>query len=96
MDFVYQDLKHYDAAAFRKWCGGDLNDILQNVVWLKASGIPHVFRVPCVPGVNDSAADREAFHNLAGVDSLEFLPYNPAAGAKHPMFGRIYPMDKTE
>ena len=29
IDFVYQDLKHHDAAAFRKWCGGDLNDILQ-------------------------------------------------------------------
>ena len=96
MDFVYQDLKHHDAAAFRKWCGGELYDILQNVVWLKASDIPHVFRVPCVPGVNDSAADREAFHKLAGVDSLEFLPYNPAAGAKYPMFGRIYPMDKAE
>ena len=96
MDFVYQDLKHHDAAAFRKWCGGDLNDILQNVVWLKASGIPHAFRIPCIPGVNDSAADRETFHDLVGVDSLEFLPYNPVAGAKYPMLGRIYPMDKVE
>ena len=96
MDFVYQDLKHHDAALFKKWCGGDLNDILQNVVWLKTSGIPHVFRVPCVPGVNDSAADREVFHDLAGVDSLEFLPYNPTAGAKYPMLGRAYPMGKAK
>ena len=95
MNFVYQDLKHHDAAAFKKWCGGDLDDILQNVVWLKASDVPHVFRVPCVSGVNDSAADREVFRKLAGSDSLEFLPYNSAAGAKYPMLGRIYPMDKT-
>lgn len=96
MDFVHQDLKHHDAAAFRKWCGGVLDGILRNVVWLKASGIPHVFRVPCIPGVNDSAADREAFRKLAGADSLEFLPYNPAAGAKYPMLGRTYPMDRAE
>ena len=90
MDFVYQDLKHHDAAAFRKWCGGELYDILQNVVWLKTSGVPHVFRVPCIPGVNDSAEDRKAFRELAGDDRLEFLPYNSAAGAKYPMLGRSY------
>ena len=92
MDFVYQDLKHHDAAAFREWCGGDLDGILRNVAWLNASGIPHVFRVPSIPGVNDSAADREALRKLAGADSIEFLPYNPAAGAKYPMLGRAYPM----
>ena len=93
MDFAYQDLKHHDPAAFQRWCGGDLHDILQNVVWLKTSGVPHVFRVPCIPGVNDSAADREAFRKLAGDDPIEFLPYNPAAGAKYPMLGRDFPMD---
>ena len=93
MDFAYQDLKHHDSAAFQRWCGGDLHDILQNVVWLKTSGVPHVFRVPSIPGVNDSAADREAFRKLAGGDPIEFLPYNPAAGAKYPMLGRGFPMD---
>lgn len=92
MDFVYQDLKHHDAAAFRKWCGGSLEDILRNVAWLKTSGVPHVFRVPCIPGVNDSVAYREAFRRMIGEDSIEFLPYNQAAGAKYPMLGREYPM----
>ena len=88
MDFVYQDLKHHDAEAFRKWCGGDLSGVLRNVEFLKGSQVPHVFRVPSIPGVNDSAADREAFRRLAGDAPLEFLPYNPAAGAKYPMLGR--------
>ena len=96
MDFVYQDLKHHDAAAFRKWCGGELDDILRNVVWLKVSGISHVFRVPSIPGVNDSAADRQAFRDLAGDDPVEFLPYNPSAGAKYPLLGREYLMDKIK
>ena len=88
LDFVYQDLKHHDAAAFRKWCGGDLGVVMENVAWLKASGVKHVFRVPCIPGVNDAAADRAALTALAGGDEIEFLPSNPAAGAKYPLLGR--------
>lgn len=90
MDFVYQDLKHHDAEAFRKWCGGAIGDVLRNVAWLKASGVRHAFRVPCIPGVNDSAADRAAFRELAGDSVLEFLPYNPAAGAKYEMLARKF------
>ena len=90
MDFVYQDLKHHDANAFRKWCGGDLSVVLRNAEWLKSSGVRHVFRVPCIPGVNDSAADKEAFQAIAGASQIEFLPHNPAAGAKYPMLGRDF------
>lgn len=88
LDFVYQDLKHHDAAAFRTWCGGELDPILQNADWLKASGVKHAFRVPVIPGVNDAAADRAAFRRLAGDSPIEFLPYNPAAAAKYRMLGR--------
>lgn len=89
MDFVYQDLKHHDAEAFREWCGGDLSVVLRNVEWLRSSGVEHVFRVPCIPGVNDAAADRESIAALAGGDRIEFLPHNPAAAAKYPMLGRV-------
>ena len=91
LDFVYQDLKHHDAAAFRKWCGGDLGVVMENVAWLKASDVKHVFRVPCIPGVNDAPADRAALTALAGGDEIEFLPSNPAAGAKYPLLGRQPP-----
>ena len=90
MDFVYQDLKHWDADGFRKWCGGDLSAVLRNVAWLKTSGVRHVFRVPCIPGVNDSESGRVALRELAGSSAVEFLPYNPAAGAKYPLLGRTY------
>ena len=90
MDFVYQDLKHHDSEAFRKWCGGDLETVLRNVAWLKASGVRHAFRVPCIPGINCTEGDREAFRALAGDSPVEFLPYNPAAGAKYPLLGRTF------
>jgi len=92
VDFVYQDLKHYDAAAFRRWTDGDLAVVLANVRWLRTSGVRHAFRVPVIPGVNDSPEERAALTALAGESPLEFLPYNAAAGAKYPMFGRRYPL----
>lgn len=90
LDFVYQDLKLHEAAAFAKWCGGDLAVVRENVAWLKTSGVRHVFRVPCISGVNDTATDRAAFRAWAGDSPIEFLPYNPAAAAKYPLLGRRY------
>lgn len=93
MDFVYQDIKHHDADAFRRWCGGDLRVVLRNLAWLRGSGVRHAVRVPCIPGVNDSEADRAAILRLVGPGvAVEFLPYNPAAPAKYPMLGRTFPL----
>ena len=93
MAFVYQDLKHHDEAAFRRWCGGDLAAVLRNVAFLRSSGVGFAFRVPVIPGVNDAPADREAILRLAGPGAtVEFLPYNAAAPAKYPMLGREYPL----
>ena len=93
LDFVYQDVKLLDADAFRRWTDGKLDVVQKNIAWLRGSGVPFVFRVPCIPGVNDSTADRKAFVAFADGAKVEFLPYNTAAGAKYPMLGRTYPMD---
>lgn len=91
VDFVYQDLKHHDAGAFRRWTGGDLAVVRANLAWLQSSGVPHVLRVPVIPGVNDAPADRAALAALAGASPVEYLPYNPAAAAKYPLLGRRFP-----
>lgn len=93
VDFVYQDVKLLDPEKFRRWTGGDLSAVKSNISWLRERGVPFVFRVPCVPGVNDSAADRAAFKEFAAGSAIEFLPYNAAAGAKYPMLGRAFPMN---
>ena len=93
IDFVYQDVKCLDPGAFRRWTGGELDVVRTNVAWLRSSGVPFVFRVPCIPGVNDSAEDRAAFIAFAEDAKVEFLSYNTAAGAKYPLLGRTYPMD---
>jgi pyruvate formate lyase activating enzyme len=95
LDFVYQDVKLLDADAFRRWTGGDLAPVLANIEWLRGSGVPFSFRVPCIPGVNDAPSDRAAFEAFAAGAAIEFLPYNTAAGAKYPMLGRKYPMPSS-
>jgi len=90
LDFVYQDVKLLDADSFRRWTGGELDVVLENVSWLRVSGVPFVFRVPCIPDVNDDAASRAAFDAFTAGAKVEYLPYNTAAGAKYPMLGRRF------
>ena len=96
MDFVYQDVKCLDLGLFRRLTGGDLGVVLANIAWLRESGVPFAFRVPCIPGIGDPAEARAAFAAFADGAKIEFLPYNQAAGAKYSMLGRTYPMDGFE
>ena len=90
LDFVYQDVKLLDADAFSRLAGGDLSVVLENIAYLRRCGVPFVFRVPLIPGVNDSEADRRAFAAFADGAKIEFLPYNHAAPAKYPLLGRVW------
>ena len=95
MDFVYQDVKLLDEIEFRNWTGGNLKIVLDNISWLRKSGVPFVFRVPLIPGVNDSESSGEKFRAFAGKDMIEYLPYNNAAGVKYRMLGREYALKEV-
>jgi pyruvate formate lyase activating enzyme len=94
MDLVFQDLKHPDPVAHRKWTGVDPAPIHANLRWLKDSGKPFVARIPLIPGVNDSPEAKEGFASLlegrSGLQRVELLPYHLAAGAKYQFVGRTY------
>ena len=94
MDLVFQDLKHPDPAAHKRWTGVDPAPIHANLAWLKASGRPFVARIPLIPGVNDSEEAKEGFARLlegpSGLLRVELLPYHLTAAAKYPFTGRTY------
>ncbi len=94
MDLVFQDLKHPDPVAHRRWTGVDPAPILANLRWLKSSGKPFVARIPLMPGVNDAADVKESFARLldghSGLQRVELLPYHATAAAKYPFVGRTY------
>ena len=94
MDLVFQDLKHPDPVAHRKWTGVDPAPIHANLRWLKDSGKPFVARIPLIPGANDSQEAKEGFARLlegrSGLQRVELLPYHLAAGAKYQFVGLTY------
>ncbi len=94
MDLVFQDLKHPDPIAHKRWTGVDPAPIHANLAWLKASGKPFIARIPLIPGVNDSEEAKEGFARLlegkSGLLRVELLPYHLTAAAKYPFTGRTY------
>ena len=94
LSLVMFDIKHPDSALHRRYTGVDNAPILRNLSILKESGKPFVARVPLIPGVNDSeeamTGIRDLLAGAPGLQRLELLRYNSAAGAKYPMLGLEY------
>ena len=89
-DFVYMDLKLADPAEHRAHTGVDNALIVQNARTLQASGIPHAFRTPLIPGITDTQENLTALRAIVGDSTWEQLPYNPLAGAKYAAVGKTY------
>lgn len=100
MNMVIMDVKLTDCQRHRKYTGVDNAPILQNLAWLKQSGIPFRIRVPLIPGVNDDPENLRATANLiagaGNLEKVELLPYNKAAGAKYDGLGMRYAPDFDE
>lgn len=94
LDFLFFDIKLADSEAHKRHTGVENGLILENLKYLKFSGVPFVARIPMIAGVNDGRDNIEKTARLlAGADNLlraEILPYNTAAGAKYGMVGKKY------
>jgi pyruvate formate lyase activating enzyme len=94
VDRVFFDLKLMDAALHERYTGHGNGPILRNLQVLAESGCPYVIRVPLVPGVTDTPANLEAMaevcRGLRGLERVELLPYNRAAGGKYAACGRRF------
>jgi pyruvate formate lyase activating enzyme len=90
-DLVYFDLKLIDPAQHLHYTGCVNEPILKNLKTLGESGIPFVVRVPLVPGVTDLDANLEeiakTIQGFPGLQRVDLLPYNRAAGAKYEYLG---------
>jgi len=93
LDFVMMDLKHMDSEKHKLHTGVRNEGILQNAAWLAGLGKPCVFRIPLIPGVNDSDENLIAtakFLGNNGAKQVELLPYHKTAGAKYSLVGEEY------
>jgi pyruvate formate lyase activating enzyme len=91
-DFVYMDLKLANREQHIRYTGVDNARILENASLLQASGIPHAFRTPLIPGITDTQDNLDAIRAIVGDSSWEQLAYNPLAGAKYGSVGKEYPL----
>jgi pyruvate formate lyase activating enzyme len=94
VDMLYFDIKSLDADVFRKYCGGDVEVVLQNLMQLRSLDVQVVIRVPLIPGVTDTIQNMTAIahtiQELPGLLQVDLLPYHKLAGAKYPLLGLEY------
>lgn len=99
-DLILFDLKLVDRRMHLQYTGCENDPILKNLQVLSASGKPFVIRVPLVPGVTDTDRNlgdiAQAVHGLPGLERVDLLPYNRAAGAKYRSIGRDFKPDYDE
>ena len=96
-DYVLFDLKHLNSSLHRKFTGKPNNLVLENASILVESGVEFLFRMPLIPGINDSSKNvRETADFLKGLGNrahrIELLPYHRLGESKYEALDRLYPM----
>ena len=84
---VFFDLKLIDSRVHAYYTGASNEVILRNLKALTRMAVPYVVRVPLIPGVTDTEKNLSGIARhvagMRGLERVELLPYNKAAGAKY-------------
>ena len=92
-DLMLYDVKLIDPELHRHYTGVSNELILDNMRRLLSVHREVLVRVPCIPGVNDAPeqiANAAALLAEIGVERIELMRYNAAAGAKYDWLGRPF------
>jgi len=93
------DVKHVDEEKYLLQTGGHVAQSLQNIRAIAKSTSAVTFRIPLIPGFNDTDAERtQIFDFIAalerpgpGAPRLDILPYHDLAAGKYHQLGRPNP-----
>ena len=100
LDLIFYDLKLIDPGLHKHYTGMDNHLILENLQLLNESGKPFVIRVPLVPGVTDSDENLKnialTVRHMKGLEEINLLSYNHAAGSKYENVGMQFKPDYDE
>lgn len=88
LDHVYFDIKGIDPAKHKENTGVSNEIILENARFLMARDTDVTFRMPLIPGYNDS--ERKAVEEFVGGHKFEIMPYHDYGVAKYGRLGREY------
>ncbi len=93
-DFIHFDLKAMDPELHRNLTGADNRAILENARRLARARAPVLFRMPVIPGQNDSAANLRAtarFLKEVGAGTIHLLRYHRMGTSKAAPLGLPIP-----
>lgn len=88
-DTVLYDLKAVGDTLHRALTGQSNRQILDNLLYLDARGVPIEIRIPYIPTMNDGEIDAmgRLLAPLDAVRRVTVLPYHPFAGSKYEALG---------
>jgi pyruvate formate lyase activating enzyme len=93
VELVLFDLKAADPREHRRLTGLSNQRILRNARLVASSGVPVLFRLPLVAGLNDAPVQQEAMARLLGelaggrTLAAEIMPYHPLGESKRRALG---------
>lgn len=86
VDLFLMDLKHMDSAEHQRLTGVGNELILANIRWLSDRGAQVVYRIPLVPGYNDTSENMHQtgqFVKLLGAKGLILLAFHQLGAPKY-------------
>ncbi len=88
-DIFLYDIKAYDEEVHRRCTGAPNAQILENLRYLDARGVPIEIRIPFVPDYNDGEIEAIArfLAPLQSVTKIRLLAYHSYAGSKYEALG---------
>lgn len=95
-DLFYYDYKLADEALFRRYTGGELRVISENLCALRKKTDRIVIRIPMIPGITDTEENVDEIYRIAEelkLAEVHLLPYNESAGAKYEWCGKAYGLE---
>jgi pyruvate formate lyase activating enzyme len=99
-DLFLYDLKAVSPELHLSATGVDNRPILDNARRLAASGAEVLFRVPVIPGINDSPEELQAIaaflSGLGDKFQVEVMPFHRLGLNKYRALGRNYPLENTQ
>lgn len=93
LDLVLFDLKHMDSGRHRSLTGKSNSSIHNNARLLADSGVQINFRIPLIPGLNDSEENLRATGKYAkslGVERIDILPFHQFGESKYSYLAKSY------
>ena len=98
IDCILGDLKHTDSKKYKQFTGGDVNIPLNNFKKLSDLNINTRFRIPIIPGFNDTVSEMSTILDFASstsnINNVDLIPYHRYGKGKYESLSREFKFDE--